>query len=408
MNINLKQSITDCIFIFIPVLVVGSYFNLNEQHHSFEGNSQDLQTSSRAKFSSGAYHLSKRNEADLKLAEKFKKALSNPSSSDFDKLIDYVATMPVSEISLLSTQFIDLFENSHDLAMESLSKLSYGLAEQGAQTRALDVTGYLPTEKDVPNIERRLMYDWSEKSLSPVTKHFEEMVRETGFTDKHQAFVLASLVMNERAAHHRDFVSWIENLDQTVEMRELQTAMLGGLIHSADPGSKAFKEALSLFEARIDKEEHLTNLDRLALKYSPEEPEKALKWISDLPIENKNYTFNAFAAVLHEVAVTDMEKAIDTLSSETFLGNYFDGTTYDLEQNLTQEAKDFYDKALDAFMRGVLTYNPQVALDSADAFYSTKKSNEIKEIATEMLNATTADEGHSSNCQKLGCNHDHH
>ncbi len=312
-----------------------------------------------------------------------------------------VAKMNQDQISELTNQIGQFYREDNEAAQQWLAALCEGLGDLGEQPQALEITGSLMTQEGVANSERKLLYDWSEDSWDEVSNHFTKLVTKDDFIDHRQASIAVSLALGERKDQRDELVNWIDALDADPGMTKLQGLMIGKVITHASAEDDSLALAVELFEKNLENPRNLLNLGPLALKYSPEDPEKALGWIASLDFDNDVIRFDAFGNVLQEMVLTDFPKAGELLASENFLEHFYGkgasgSSVRDADGEITPDAKKFYDRALEAFATGMMTVSPKDVLDVSQAFFSEELRERYRSAAIEFIGDITENENSSS------------
>ena len=299
------------------------------------------------------------------------------------------ATMPDGDIGLLTTAFDAYFEEDRQAAVDWLQRLTDELCAIGAYDRSLDITSYLQGKKELPDIERRILFEMSVGSITPVLERFTQLVESSDLIDTRQLSIATSLALNERKGEKALFFDWLADLSRTPKFHRLQTTALRHLIGNTPDDSTERGEVYALLESKMSQTETSTHLPEFALQYSPGDPEAAFRWVSSLDTDDAEMREQAYAQVMQQAALESVEGAAHILSSEDFLSLTYESVSgqspFNEDGTVQQEAGQFYDGVLSAFMDGILTVDPYLALESAEAFVSKELAARYSEAAREII-----------------------
>ncbi len=353
-------------------------------------------------------------QRELAFAEKSKQAFHSLKGKEFDAFVDLVAEMPVEFIGVLSSELTEFFANDDEAAQEWLFALTDGLAAQGAQERALDLTSYLQTEDKVPDVERKILYEWTKTSPEAVFDLYGRLAKDEQFIDGRQSAILTSLYFNEYADQADSLINWVDQLSDPAH-QPLQALLLEKMSTLAPRESPIRDRVISLLEQELPTNPKLANrLPEIARNYSPDDHQKSLEWISSLETSDQEMRQHAFAEVMQEMVLNDKERATEILSSEHFLTNYYLSPDHDsasLEDgSLRPEAQQFYDEVLGAFMQGILSIDPQIVIDSSDSFFSPETGARFRQQAQDFISEVSSEQelGPRHVCTSPNCTNPNH
>lgn len=328
-----------------------------------------------------------REARDRAFQSQVRESFSNAAGAD--SLIEQVRKIRPEDIGLLTTAWDDFVAEDREAAVEWLENLTDGLCELGAHNVALDITSYIQGKREIPDIERRIFYDLTSDNFTPVLERFTLQVAESGFIDTRQVSIATSLALNERSASKDQFMSWVKSLSDHPERHRLQVTALRHLVGNAEPGSADQAATYALVEETIGQREVSTHLPELALQYAPGDPAKTFEWVSQLATDDQEMREQAYAQVMQQSVFDGGEKAAEVLSSNTFLDTTYSALTgespFAEDGNVQTAAGEFYDRVLAAFMDGMVSVDPYLVLESADAFFSPELARTYKSLAREVL-----------------------
>ncbi len=392
----------------IPVVVVWLFFQLKPKQA--ESSTADASRLHARPLTAQMRRTFTQRERDMEIRQRVRDTFADVGGEKFEKFVKYAASMPVDEIGAVTSELEGYFKEDGKAAQAWLFALYGGLAKLNAQDRMLDITGYLQVQKEVPDVERRVLYDLSEKSWDQVTGLFSKLAKEEDFIDGRQAAIAVSLALNERSERFGDLVKWIDGLDGK-DVAKLQAKMLEKLIEHTDPTSENFKAVTKLLEDHITGEKAVLHLPELAVKMGEANSENALDWVAKVKTKNDEMRMYAYAHVMQDLALKDPVKATEVLSSAHFIPKYFVSSQhtspYLTNGELRPEAKEFYDNTVAAMMEGLASVEPQIVLDSVGVFFSPEKKEKFTKLAHEMMN-TGSMPASNSKCNNPNCNHAHH
>ncbi len=407
--------------VVVPIVVVGAFFQIKSPTRTNEAllqandarglKSRNFTTQARNHSIRNALPYVQQSERQLAFARRSQEAFQSLEGEKFDAFVAHVADMPVDYIGVLSTELGTFFKDDPEGAQQWLFALTGGLAQLDAQERALDLTSYLQTEDKVPDVERKILYDWSETSRETVLEMYNRWAKKEDFVNNRQMAILASLHFNERADHSSEFIDWVGSLDDP-DQQKLQATLIEKMAYHAHVDNGQHEEVIELVEAEIENNPRLAEkLPALALGYSPEDPQRALKWISEVKMSDNEMRQVAFAQVMQEMVLNNTSSAAELLSSDDFLTNYYSSAmneaVRDENGDIRPEARKFYDATLSAFMQGVLSVDPYIVLESADAFYSEDLRDKFRQQANDYLVEYRGGGAESSShqCDTPDCKH---
>ena len=387
-----------------------------------QANNRDAQTPPSAsidvrertpRFDRAIARIQRQDEAD-RFQSYVRGTFNKVGTQDFDQLVDVVANMPFSEIGLLTTEVNTLFREDRETAKKWLTALCDGLVESTNHDRALDIAGYFFSNKDLPDIERRVLYRITEESWDLVTDRFTKLYKDEAFIDRRQAAIAISLAMNERSESKDQLLDWIKSAGNDPKLAQLQGVFLEKMAKHVDRDSENFDQTIALFEKNLNNRFVSTHLPEVALRYAPKDPAKTFEWLAKLDTNDSEIRENAYSRVMQEMVLDRVPEAAEIMSASNFLDLYYRSeekpTPYTEDGEIRPEAKEFYDRILTGFMDGIVSADPQLVAESVDSFFSEEKKAEYLKIAQELLESSEdLAAAKLPACGTPGCtNEDHH
>ncbi len=317
------------------------------------------------------------------VVERFSQSLLNDELPPKD-LASSIVALDFDGLHALSVHLRQAFEADPAKAKKWLTALGLELSDLGHHMQALDLINYLATQDGIADVERKVMNHWLENDLDGLRGNLADRARD-GLTDTHHLALVASLIQAEKIDEFSSWAQWIEALGQK-NQSQFQGQLLAKVISHSNPDT--ISTVASLVRNAPENAYLLSYLPELVSKLKPGDPEAALAWISTLEVQNESLRADTFAAIVNDLALKDPDQAAEIITADNFLTKYYHDSSdqSDLEEGeWSPGARVFFDRTLEAYVKGLGLVDPESALQSSKSFFNPELRDQYVPHYTNIL-----------------------
>jgi hypothetical protein len=205
-----------------------------------------------------------------------------------------------------------------------------------------------------------------------------------------QLLQLAAIYAEEGKPEFGDLVKWARGMTGEPE-RDIQRAAYEAIAKQAPAGER--EKVLRALMEKVPSEPRFQSLPSILIgNHAREAPEEAAQWLNSL--EDGQWKIIALSQFLSNTALHHPQAGMDLMNRESFIAEFLpsvpaeaetDGHAGHEQETAPSRAEAFYDEALNYFLETALAKDPQIVLDSADAFYNPEKRELFRDAAKRAL-----------------------
>ena len=255
----------------------------------------------------------------------------------------------------------------------------------------LDFIAGFPREQGILNIERHLMTKWVRKDAPGLLALYQ--ARASGPSrsgSEPQLLQLAAIYAEEGEPEFGELVKWARGMTGEPE-RDIQWGAYEAIARQAPAGER--ESVLRELMEKVPSEPRFQSLPSILIgNHAREAPEEAARLLDSL--EDGQWKIIALSQFLSNTALHHPQAGMDLLNRESFIAEFLPSVPPESgeEDHVTREheaeqsrAEAFYDEALNYFLEAALAKDPQIVLDSANAFYNPEKRELFRKAAKRAL-----------------------
>ncbi len=289
------------------------------------------------------------------------------------------------ELASLAQLYKQWLAEDSPQALKWLRHACDALTAAGKPQRILFFMEFLNQNPAVRDLERHVVHLWTKEGADSILAYIKSQASPPHhFIDAHLAAITTSVMLHERADSLDQFLSAIGSMD-TPELRHLQGVMTERLIAHAPPDK--FDAVADLLEAHISNPRVALHAIPFAAKIPLAVPTVALEKVAGLKIVDQQVRTQAIGQVLQRIGIADPTLAAAIFSADEFFDNYYRGESKTPAGEWTPQATAFFDETLEAYVQGVMTHHPELAVAASDAFFAPEKRTALHAQATALLTA---------------------